>query len=193
MKRNTKAFFTTLLLTCSAFLSIFYVSCNHGNNSPFLDKCAAISCAYGGHCDNGKCICPTGYDGTNCEIITREKFLGSWNVKEKGTITVDREYAVAIERDEAVNYVLIKNMYNYFATAVRASVVKDTLYIANQQLNGKIVFGKGYIYTDSLGTPNGKLSLRYEIVDSANNNIVDDFGYYEVLDNSKPSSWSKQP
>jgi hypothetical protein len=37
------------------------------------------------------------------------------------------------------------------------------------------------------------MSLRYEIVDSANNNIVDDFGYYDALDNSKPSNWSKQP
>lgn len=192
MKQHTKLFFVTLLLSCAAFFSIVYISCNKPGNS---DKCAAISCAYGGRCDDGKCICPVGYEGTNCEIISRNKFLGSWNVTEKGTITIEKTYNMAIEADVATgaNSVLIKNLYNYFSNSLRATITKDTIYIPNQQLMGKIVFGKGFIYTDTLGMANGKISMRYEVVDSANNLIVDDFGYYSELDASNPSGWTKQP
>ncbi len=32
------------------------------------DKCKDINCQNGGTCDKGKCTCPTGYSGDNCEI-----------------------------------------------------------------------------------------------------------------------------
>lgn len=32
------------------------------------DKCKDVTCQNGGTCDNGKCACPTGYSGDNCEI-----------------------------------------------------------------------------------------------------------------------------
>ncbi len=196
MKLNIKGLLLSAMLTCMAFLSLLYVSCKgkDGKSSPFKDQCAAISCAYGGYCSEGKCVCPSGYEGDNCELITRDKFLSSWTVKETGTITVAREYAIAIEKDVAtapVNSVLVKLLYNYFSISVRANVVKDSIFIPNQQIMGKIVFGKGYIYADTLGQPNGRISMRYEVVDSANNNIVDDFGYYEDVYHSKPSSWTK--
>lgn len=190
MKSTTRALFFTLTLTIFAFFSLLYVSCtNKDKTSPFMDKCAAISCAYGGRCDDGKCICPTGYEGDNCEIVSRAKFLHSWNVHETGTITANREYAIAIEAGDAPNRVIIKNMYNYFATNVSATIIKDTIFVPNQQLNGKIVFGKGYIYADTLDAPYSRITMRYEVVDSANNLIVDDFGYYSNLDNSNPSAW----
>ena len=31
------------------------------------DLCIRINCLNGGKCNNGKCICPDGYDGNNCE------------------------------------------------------------------------------------------------------------------------------
>ena len=47
--------------------------------------CESIVCQNGGTCEEGTCICPDWYEGTSCEIETREKFFGEYI----GTITRD--------------------------------------------------------------------------------------------------------
>ncbi|MBC7555157.1 MAG: hypothetical protein H7257_14405 [Taibaiella sp.] len=82
-------------------------------------------------------------------------------------------------------------MYNYFGS-VRANIVKDTIYIPNQQMQGKVIFGKGYIYSDTLQAPYTKICMRYQVIDTASMpQLVDDFGYYSERNNSKPSIWTK--
>ena len=186
MKATLKPILLSSILTLSAFVAVIYSSCQP-------DKCKAISCAYGGVCDNGVCKCLPGYEGTNCETITRSKFIGSYQVHETGTITLERQYPLAIEPDADINYVKIKNIYNYFiAPSVRALVQGDTITIPNQQLLGKVIFGKGYI-TSANGYGTGSvITMRYEVVDSVNNLIVDDFGYYANIYNSSASLWTKQ-
>lgn len=49
---------------------IFMTSCS--------DPCKDISCNEVGTCDDGTCICDTGYEGANCETESREKFIGTW-------------------------------------------------------------------------------------------------------------------
>lgn len=190
MKFNTRAFvysiLGSILFTCSAV----FVSCNgKSGKSPFLDKCAAISCAYGGQCTDGVCVCPDGYSGTNCEIVDRDKFIGSWNVTEQGSQSIQTQYALAVEKDADPTIVHIKNLYNYFSS-VKATIHHDTLTIPNQNLQGKVVFGVGFIYGDTILGANTMISLRYEVIDTATQH-VDDFGYYQDVDNSKPSSWKK--
>ena len=46
-----------------AFLSITILATQQS-----CDKCKNVDCQNGGTCDKGKCICPTGYSGVNCEI-----------------------------------------------------------------------------------------------------------------------------
>jgi hypothetical protein len=53
---------------------------------------------------------------------------------------------------------------------------------------GKVVFGKGYILSVAPGV-NNAISMRYEVIDVVSQ-VVDDFGYYSELDESKPSDWS---
>ncbi len=185
MKNTLKPILFTTIITLSAFFAIVYSSCKQ-------DKCKAIACAYGGVCNDGVCNCLPGYEGPNCETVTRTKFLGRYQVYEQGTITPSRQYPLAIEADADVNYVLIKNMYNYFSgPSVRGIVKGDSITIPNQQILGKVVFGKGYIYsTNGYGTGT-KITLRYEVVDSANNLIVDDFGFYADVYHSSPSLWVK--
>jgi len=45
------------------------------------DPCADVNCGANGTCDEetGSCICDPWFEGTNCEIETRGKFLGTWN------------------------------------------------------------------------------------------------------------------
>ncbi len=55
---------TALLLTV-AFTTTTYLSCSK-------DECEGVSCQHGGTCKSGKCVCPTGYSGVNCESRTCE-------------------------------------------------------------------------------------------------------------------------
>lgn len=192
MKATFKPVLFSILITLTAFAAVLYTSCKQ-------DKCKSISCAYGGACVDGVCKCLPGYEGSNCETITRGKFIGLYQVHETGTLSPERQYAIGIENDNLdVTQVSIKNLYNYFYPAVvKANVIGDTLIIPNQQLMGKVVFGRGYIYyTQQYGAgPVAAISMRYEIIDTAagvhTTGKVDDFGFYSDLDNSKPSLWAK--
>jgi hypothetical protein len=185
MKNTVKPVLFTAIITISAFFAVLYSS------SCKEDKCKSVACAYGGSCDQGVCKCLPGYSGPNCETIMRKKFIGLWQVHEQGSVTPDRQYPISIENGGEVPNVLFRNYYNYFSPAkITATINGDTITIPNQQVMGKVIFGKGYIYTTPAGPYTG-ISMRYEVIDSATQ-MVDDFGYYEELDNSKPSIWSKQ-
>jgi hypothetical protein len=188
MKVAFKSILVTALTTLSTFTAIVYFSCNR-------DKCKAIVCAHNGVCNDGRCTCLTGYEGPNCETVAREKFLGNWSVYEKGSTTNAAQYPITIEptgpSTEAPVNVVIRNFYNYFLTPIKATVTGgDSLIIPNQQYEGKIVHGIGYMdYSVTYGQY-GTIFMRYEIIDTATN-VKNDFGFYEPIDHSKPSRWNK--
>ena len=184
MKNTLKPLLYSSIILLSVLFAAMYTSCTP-------DKCKAIACAYGGTCNEGSCKCQPGYEGSNCETITRKKFIGLWAVKEKGSVTPLRQYPISIEGDSAVTGVLIKNLYNFFNNQkVRAIVMGDTVVIPNQQLMGKVIFGKGYIHSTGIGN-NNTITMRYEVIDVATQ-LVDDFGYYADIDFSDPSEWTRQ-
>ena len=188
MRIPFKSILISSFATLSAFFAVTYVSCNR-------DQCKSIVCAHGGICNDGSCTCPTGYEGSNCETVSRTKFLGNWNVFEKGSITLAAQYPVSIEATTdnptttPVN-VVIKNFYNYFATPIKGYITRDTIFIPNQQYEGKVVFGIGYIYTNVTYGQYGAITMRYEVIDTATAR-VNDFGYNEIVDHSSPSQWNK--
>jgi len=187
MKVTLKSIIYSAVLTLSAFAAVVYTSCKQ-------DKCKAIVCAYGGACVDGVCHCMPGYEGTSCETISRDKFIGFYNVQEQGTISPYRQYPIAIESDPTdVTHVHIKNLYNYFGIVI-GIVSGDVLTIPNQQLQTKVVVGAGSFSTTQGGStgPSSFVTMSYEVIDSASGNkIIDDFGYYGSIDHSKPSLWSK--
>jgi hypothetical protein len=67
--KSFKQIALSAFLTISAFGAVVYTSCNK-------DECKDVVCQNGGTCSEGKCTCPTGYDGTNCETKSRDKFVG---------------------------------------------------------------------------------------------------------------------
>ena len=182
MKAPFKTILVSALVTLTAFLSIGYFSCNR-------DKCKTIVCGNGGVCNGGTCICPAGYEGTNCQTVSRDKFLGNWTVFEKGSTTAAAQYSISIQAGYQITDVVIDNFFNYFLQPVNGSVSGDTLYIPNQQLEGKVTFGIGYIYSNVTYGQFGAISMSYEVIDTATE-LVDDFGYY-APDLSNPSAWNK--
>ncbi len=185
MKAPFNSVFISAIATFIIFGSFMYVSCNR-------DKCKTIVCAHNGVCNQGACICPSGYGGTNCETVLRQKFLGNWQVFEKGSTTNAAQYAISIVEGSKITDVKIINFYNYFTVPIKgyvAGVNGDTLYIPNQQYQGKVTFGVGHIYSSTTYGAFGSLNMCYEVVDTATD-IPNDFGYYPA-DLSAPSAWNK--
>jgi hypothetical protein len=183
MKTSLKTILISALTTISAFTAVTYLSCNR-------DKCKTIVCANGGVCNGGGCICASGYEGSNCEALSTKKFLGNWTVLEKGSITQQSQYPISIQQGADVSHVVIKNFYNYFRTDITGNVIGDTLYIPNQEFQGKVVFGIGYIFTSNTYVQFGTISMNYEIIDTATQSVTD-FGWYSGTDGSNPSIWNK--
>lgn len=51
---------------------VTYTSCTH-------DSCKTIMCRNGGTCVDESCKCPDGYEGSQCETISRIKFYGTYD------------------------------------------------------------------------------------------------------------------
>lgn len=63
--KHLKSIAFSVLLVCSAFFAVTYTACK--KESKTLNPCANLNCLNGGACNNGVCICPTGFEGTYCE------------------------------------------------------------------------------------------------------------------------------
>jgi hypothetical protein len=182
MKISFKAILLSLLISSAAIVSFTYLSCTK-------DKCKSTECANGGVCNGGACTCATGYQGFNCDTASRDKFLGTWIVNETGLVTNPAQYNVTISTGPTISEVVISNFYNYITTYVYGTIHLDTLFIANQQYQGKLIFGYGVITPNTTYPTDGYMAVRYEVIDSATN-LVNDFGY-NPIDGSKVSNWNK--
>lgn len=182
MKIPLKKLLIPTITAITVLFSLLTGSCNR-------DKCKTVVCAYNGVCNGGACICQSGYEGSNCETITRNKYLGNWTVFEKGSTSTAAQYQLSIIAADDITKVAIVNFNNYFTHLIMATVVGDSIYIPNQQFNGKVTFGVGYIYSNVTYGQFGSMSVSYEVIDTATLR-VDDYGYY-AEDLSDPSSWNK--
>ncbi len=84
MNKTIKNILFAGALTLGAFGVVTYTSCTK-------DACKGVVCNNGGTCVSGSCSCPSGYEGTNCQNKTRDKFIGSWagsDVCGSGTYTI---------------------------------------------------------------------------------------------------------
>ena len=73
------------LTNCLLILGLILSSCS--------DPCDDVNCQNGSSCDDGTCLCKTGYSGNNCEIENRMAFIGTW----KGMDVCSGENPVTIE------------------------------------------------------------------------------------------------
>ena len=122
----------------AACFFITNISCNR------ISKSSSGTCVNGGVCDGGKCICPTGYTGNNCETISRNAFLGNWTAFKKDSVFLAEPYPVSISQGKpAANDITIANLLNAFTTPINGYVVNDSLFIPYQELQGYSIRGSG--------------------------------------------------
>jgi hypothetical protein len=190
MKLTAKSLIFSVVICIFTVMRIF-ISCNKGSspNSTTIVKC--VTCANGGLCINDTCRCPVGYEGPVCETLSVDKFMGTWNVFEKGTLTPSEQYSIEIQsgfNPTSVDSLTIDGLYHDVINQAEGYVVVDTLYIPSQQYLGYIIIGKGYIHSDPTFGQDGAITMSYAVTDTATGK-TDDFGYYSSADS--PSLWSK--
>jgi len=164
-----------------AFAAVTYTSCSK-------DKCKAVVCAYGGTCNDGVCTCVSGYEGVQCEVITRDKYTGIYQVTETSTLdaALQDHYSLEIANDSDLTHVIIKNFYNAVVGDVHASIVGDSITIPKQTFGDKTVKGHGHLVPESTTySQHVQIIMHYSV--TYTNGNVDDFG----IDNGSPSIWQK--
>lgn len=155
------------------------------------DKCMSVVCAHNGECNSdGSCTCAIGYEGERCETITRDKFKGSWNVVEDGSISNPDNYTLSIQNAPEINQVYIRNFNNFSNATVVARVHGDTIYIPNQIIEQggrtRTVEGKGYFVFEEYYGLHGNLEVKYRVINE--DGTVNDFGYRGA---GSVSKWTK--
>jgi hypothetical protein len=185
MKKSVKLILLSALGAVSVLSTISLSSCKR-------DKCKTVACQNTSSCNSetGGCQCAPGFEGSMCEVTTRDKYTGTWNVDESGTISPRSNYIVAIEHSlmKGANYadVQITNLNNSIDGRVNAVVKGDTLIINEQTIDNKKVQGIGFLQNDTYYGLHGALVLKYKIT-YLNNGNVNDFGF--VI--GQASKWHK--
>lgn len=169
MKARFKTIILSALGALSAFSAVTYTSCQP-------DKCKAIVCAYGGTCKEGTCICLPGYEGYQCETITRDKFKGVWTVFEKGTESHPAQYDIVVEDGMTMTEMKIRNFNNLFKNGeeVVVGIKGDSLFIPQQNVNGYVIQGKGYLPETSFYGRHGEMKVNYSV--KLKDGRVNDYG-----------------
>lgn len=181
MKARVKSIILSAVAVFAVFATVTVTSCNN-------DKCKAIVCSYGGTCtaETGECICPSGYEGTYCEVVTREKYKGVWTVFENGTVTNPAQYEIAFVEGNGATEMTISNFYNRFPlTQVNVRVKGDSIFIPQQSVDGYVIEGTGVLMWDEFYPDNGEIELRYKVINPEGK--TDDFG----VNGGDPSIWNR--
>jgi hypothetical protein len=178
MNTRLRSVLLSASLVIAGFSAVTFTSCQE-------DKCKAIVCANGSVCNEGYCLCPSGYEGPRCETVNRDRFLGIWNVKEDGSISAPAQYTVVISKGDAITQVKMKNFRNFYTEDLVGTVKGDTVNF-QQTLNGSQVQGTGYLADDPFYGLNGRMTVRYKITTPTGQ--TDDYGLENPVN---PSEWTK--
>lgn len=128
------------------------------------DKCKKIICYNGAICVDGLCGCTPGFEGDDCSLEIREKFLGTYNVSDNCTVTGNAMYTVNIGAiDTSVTRVGIANFNNDFSNLVLAIITGNNIEIPIQtpDADGRAVSGTG-IFTGGF-----TITWNYSIISSS--------------------------
>jgi hypothetical protein len=175
MEKSVKLILLSALGAVSIFSTVLLSSCKR-------DKCKTVACQNRSKCDeeNGGCVCAPGYEGTMCEVTTRNKYVGDWNVDEYGTISPRTNYVIAIENSllpgATAADVQITNMNNSTFGRINAIVKGDTLRIPQQTVDNKKIEGIGFLKNDTYYGLHGALTLKYKVT-YLESGDVNDFGF----------------
>ncbi|MBS1643781.1 MAG: calcium-binding EGF-like domain-containing protein [Bacteroidetes bacterium] len=142
------------LLAIGTFGVVTFTACTK-------DECKDVVCQNGGTCVSGACVCATGYEGTNCEIKSRDKFIGTYTGNETCTVGTDT-YTVTIASNSDEIKITLTNIYNQGFAATGTITGTNTFTFSGTSGT------TNYNGTGTLAT--NQLTLKYHIGDGSTSN-----------------------
>lgn len=147
-----------LILLSVLFIALAYAGCK--------DACDGQVCLNSGTCKDGECecvgryggencdtFCPVGYEGKNCEIQNRAKFIKPWSSHTRSSDGADVKHALIISAGGSVSSIYISNIASQAYNVVGTVSGKTTMDIYPQNATGNYtgkVSGSGYIQNNKL-------------------------------------------
>ncbi len=122
------------------------------------DECDDVNCLNGAACDEGDCICTTGYEGDVCQTETRAKFFGSYNVSENCTPSGNFNYQMTIVTSAAGPLSVIINNFYGVGASVTATVSGANITVPNQTVTTQ---GEALTYSGSGQITGNILTMSY--------------------------------
>lgn len=152
--------FKNMLKVCSVALiaGTVFVSCSADGTGggPGTDSCSSVNCGDHGTCDDGVCVCETGYTGTLCDQEIRAAFYEtsiegtlevscsdtSWNYTEPGVVASIAAGPTVMD----VYFVL------YDTDSILATVISDTEFTIPTQTYQvtREIYGSGTLLNSTL-------------------------------------------
>jgi hypothetical protein len=135
---------STFLAAIAFSTVMFFNACDE-------DACKDVVCQNGGTCVDGTCICAEGYEGTNCETRTADKYAGTWSVVDVCTSdTYPYTADIAVSSTEAAK-ILISNFGGFGSSVVvSANVNGNSVAIPSQSFGAVSISGNGTLSSNGL-------------------------------------------
>lgn len=143
--KKTRYIFVAFVMMVSIFAALTYLACKK-------DKCNNVVCHNGGACNNGSCICLPGYEGTNCEILSRDKFITTFNGGDTCTDSNSHpDYGIELLAvpSNNIQLTMVNLLNNPHDSAVCTMITPDSFYFQGSY-NSTTYYGGGKMSNDSL-------------------------------------------
>ncbi len=131
------------------FQILLFASCTPENN---IDKCLEINCNFG-NCEEGKCICDSGYEGINCDTISRDKFIGYYTIFSQCQPELDLLSFSIKENNESIDKILVNfsSIHHAFPLIADATVNLNKFTISPLKTNEYEIFeGSGTLNSNGI-------------------------------------------
>lgn len=134
----------TAILSIGVFFAISYTSCNK-------DRCNDVACLNAGVCDGGNCTCVAGFEGSRCEISSRDKFINTFNGGDScGVKGYTQYYINFVKTVSNKSQMTMRNMLNNINDSAICTLVGVDTFNFNGSNNSVTYRGAGKWSDDSL-------------------------------------------
>ena len=141
----------SILLTVAVITAL--ISVVSYTSSCKKDACENVICLNLGACDGGKCVCPVGFEGFRCEILSRDKFIKTYNGRD--TCTSDTAFYLTYPiyfraQTGDPREMVMKNILNDMADSAYCTMQGTDTFTFQGSNNSLTYFGTGKMRNDSL-------------------------------------------